>query len=69
MVFVAGIAATKIEFPAPSMIESNLDRFLNEAEECIRQAAIAIDPLDKQAWLELAEDWMQLARATKELDI
>jgi hypothetical protein len=49
--------------------ESNAERFLGEAEECVRQAEIAINPLDKQAWLELAEDWIRLAQAAKERDI
>jgi hypothetical protein len=49
--------------------ESNIDRFLNEAEECLRQAAMAIEPLDKKAWLQLAEDWMKLARAAKKRDV
>lgn len=48
--------------------ESNMDRFLSEAEECIRQADIAISTIDKKAWLELAEDWMKLARAVGERD-
>ena len=50
------------------MAESSVDRFLNEAEECLKQAQIAINPLDKKAWLQLAEDWMKLARAAKERD-
>jgi hypothetical protein len=49
--------------------ESNWDRFLDEAEECLRQAAMAKDALDKKAWLELAEDWLKLARAAKERDV
>ena len=44
-------------------------QILNEVEECLRQAEIAIEPLDKRAWLELAEDWMKLARALKERDL
>jgi hypothetical protein len=51
------------------MPENNVDRFLNEAEECVRQAEIAVAPLDKRAWLQLAEDWMKLARAAKERDV
>jgi hypothetical protein len=51
------------------MPESDADRFLNEGEECLRQAEMAIDLLDKKAWLRLAEDWMKLARAAKEQDI
>ena len=38
------------------MVESNLDRFLSEAEECVRQSEIAINPIDKRAWLRLAEE-------------
>jgi hypothetical protein len=49
--------------------KNNLERFLNEAEDCVRQAEMAANPLDKSAWLELAEDWIRLARAAKELDI
>jgi hypothetical protein len=52
-----------------SVDERDVDRFLNEAEECLRQAAIAIDPADKKAWLQLAEDWMKLARAARERDV
>lgn len=51
------------------MAESNADRFLNEAEECLRQAGMAINSLDKKAWLELAEEWLELARAAKEHDV
>jgi hypothetical protein len=49
--------------------KSNADRFLNEAEECVRQAEIAINSHDRQAWLELAEDWIRLARAARERDV
>ena len=49
-----------------AMPESDLDRFLNEAEECLRQSRAAVNEPDKWAWLELAEDWMKLARAVKE---
>jgi hypothetical protein len=49
--------------------ESNADRYLNEAEECLGQAHIAINLRDKRAWLQLAEEWMELARAAKERDI
>jgi len=49
--------------------ERNLDRFLNEAEECLRQADLATSPADKKAWMQLAEDWMKLARAARKLDV
>jgi len=48
-----------------SMPESDLDRFLNEVEECLRQSRVAVNKFDKRAWLELAEEWMKLARAVK----
>jgi hypothetical protein len=51
------------------MVESDLDRFLNEAEECLREAGIATDPADKKAWVHLAEDWMKLARVAGERDL
>jgi hypothetical protein len=50
------------------MTESNIDRFIEEAEECLRQAEIATDPLDKIAWVQLAEDWVKLAQVVKERD-
>ncbi|HUN95443.1 MAG TPA: hypothetical protein VMU69_04285 [Bradyrhizobium sp.] len=50
------------------MGESNVDRFLNEVEECLRQAGMATNSLDRKAWLELAEEWLELARAAKERD-
>ena len=51
------------------MSESNAARFLTEVEECLRQSKVAITCHDKRAWLELAEDWMKLARAAKERDV
>jgi len=48
-----------------AMPESDLDRFLNEAEECLRQSRMAVNKFDKGAWLKLAEEWMKLARAVK----
>jgi hypothetical protein len=37
------------------------DRFRKQAEECREQAAKAISPLDKEAWLRVAEEWLKLA--------
>ena len=48
---------------------SNLERYLSKAEECVRQAAIAVSAADKMAWLRLAEDWVKLAGTAKERDI
>lgn len=48
------------------MRERDADWFLYQAEECLREAERAWSPLDKEAWLQLAEDWMKLARAAKD---
>jgi hypothetical protein len=37
-----------------------------EAEECRKQAVKAISPLDKEAWLRLAEEWLKLALSAEE---
>jgi hypothetical protein len=39
----------------------NADRFRRIAEECRVQAAKATSPLDREAWLRLAEDWIKFA--------
>ena len=48
-----------------AMPENDADRFLREAEECLREAERANNPLDQEAWLKLAEEWMKLSRAAK----
>jgi hypothetical protein len=44
------------------MPEDDAARFREEAQECREQAAKAISPLDKEAWLRLAADWIKLAQ-------
>jgi len=36
-------------------------RFRKQAEEATEQAAMALSPLDKAAWLKVAEEWIKLA--------
>ena len=36
-------------------------RFRKQAEECREQAAKAVNPIDKEAWLRLAEEWLKMA--------
>jgi hypothetical protein len=36
-------------------------KFRKQAEECREQAAKALSPLDKDAWLRVANDWLKLA--------
>jgi hypothetical protein len=44
-------------------MESNEERYRRKAEECREHASIATDDADRNAWLELAEDWLKLARS------
>jgi hypothetical protein len=48
------------------MTETDADRFRKEAEECRKLAERAIAPLDKEAWLRLAADWVKLAATAEE---
>jgi hypothetical protein len=41
-------------------------RFRKQAEECREQAAEAVNPLDKEAWLRIAEEWLKLASSVDE---
>ena len=36
-------------------------KFRKQAEECREQAAKAISPVDKEAWLRVAGEWLKLA--------
>ena len=44
------------------------DRFRKQADECREQAAKAFSPLDKEAWLRVAEEWIKLAQSIEERD-
>jgi ferric-dicitrate binding protein FerR (iron transport regulator) len=37
------------------------DNCRKEAEECEREAARALSPLNKEAWLRLSREWTKLA--------
>ena len=43
------------------MSNDEADRFRKQAEECRKQAAKAMSPLDKEPWLHVAEEWLKLA--------
>jgi hypothetical protein len=36
-------------------------KFRRQADESREQAAKAVNPLDKEAWLRIAEEWLKLA--------
>lgn len=44
-----------------SVSEADADRYRIEAEECRRLADKARNPVDKEAWLRLASEWLKLA--------
>jgi hypothetical protein len=52
--------------PISPMSEDDAARFRKQAEECREQAAKAFSPLDKEAWLRTAEEWIKLAMSVEE---
>lgn len=48
------------------MAGTDAGRFRREAEECRELAERAGNPLDKEAWLRLAADWIKLAANAEE---
>jgi hypothetical protein len=47
------------QFAMPQPDEA--DRFRRQAEEARQQAEKAISPIDKDAWLKVAGEWLELA--------
>jgi hypothetical protein len=50
------------------MSDSDADRFRKQAEECRLQAEKAVSPLDKEAWLRVAAEWIKLAQSADDRD-
>lgn len=48
------------------MSGEDVERFRKHADGCHQRAQRAINPLDKEAWLLLADDWIKLAQAAEE---
>ena len=44
------------------MFEIDADKFRKKADEAREQASKAISPLDQEAWLRIAEEWLKLAQ-------
>jgi hypothetical protein len=44
----------------------DVNRYRKQAEECRREAEKALSPLEKEAWLRLAGDWIKLAQQAEE---
>jgi hypothetical protein len=45
---------------------SDLQKYRQQAEECRKMAEKAFSPLDKEAWLELAADWLRLVQMAEQ---
>ena len=48
------------------MSDADMARFRKQAEESRQMAEWAINPLDKEAWLRVAGEWIKLAQAAEE---
>jgi hypothetical protein len=46
--------------------ETDAERFRKEAEECQKRAAKSTNRPDKEAWLSLARDWIELAEGAEQ---
>jgi hypothetical protein len=47
------------------MSEQDAARFRKQADEAREHAQKAINPLDKEAWLRVAEEWLKLALSSE----
>jgi hypothetical protein len=52
---------TRVDESVTLTMADDADRFRKQAEECREQAEKAMSPLDKEAWLRLAGEWIKLA--------
>lgn len=43
------------------MSDDDAAKFRKQADESREQASKAVNPLDKEAWLRIAEEWLKLA--------
>jgi hypothetical protein len=48
------------------MSDDDAEKFRKQADECRQQAEKAISPLDKEAWLRVAGEWIKLAMSVEE---
>jgi hypothetical protein len=60
----AAISRSTVRLSA--MSEDDAARFRKQADECREQASKAFSPLDKEAWLRTAEEWIKLAMSVEE---
>jgi hypothetical protein len=43
----------------------DVNRYRKQAEEARQHAAEAVSPVDKEAWLKVAEEWLKLAQSSE----
>ena len=60
----AGFLRGSLSFRCPHDL-TDVERFRSQAKECRRLAERTTSPIDKEAWLRLAEDWIKLAEKTE----
>jgi hypothetical protein len=48
------------------MVKVDIAKYRMHAEDCLEHAAKAVKPVDKEAWLALAECWIKLAQAAEQ---
>jgi hypothetical protein len=44
------------------MSEADFARYVQQAQNCLEEAGRATREVDKEAWLKLGEEWMEMAR-------
>jgi len=42
-------------------MQEDAARYLRQAKDCLDEAEKAISEVDKEAWLKLSEEWMEMA--------
>lgn len=45
-----------------AMVDADFVRYLHQAQMCLNEVARATQEVDKEAWLKLGEEWMEMAR-------
>ena len=45
---------------------SDVQKYRERAEECRIMAGKALSPLDKEAWLQLAADWLRMVQMAEQ---
>ena len=54
--------------PTPVAMSDDAARFRRQAKEAKEHGTKALSPLDKEAWLRIAEEWIKLAQAAERQD-